>query len=160
MGTATILVRTATARDAEEIVEFNLALAAESEGRTLRREVVSRGVARVLADPTLGTYFVAEIEGRVVGQLLITREFSDWRNGHFWWIQSVYTRPEARQRGVYRALHEHVERAARAAGDVCGLRLYVDRGNVGAQRTYARLGLKATAYDFYEVDWSTSWCGR
>lgn len=154
MSTANILVRTATARDAECIVEFNLALAAESEGRALWREVVTRGVARVLADPALGTYFVAEIAGRVVGQLLITREFSDWRNGHFWWIQSVYTHADARRLGVYRALHEHVERAARAAGDVCGLRLYVDRDNVRAQQTYARLGLKATAYDFYEVDWS------
>ncbi len=155
MSTAIILVRTADARDAETIVDFNLALAAESEGRTLRRDVVTRGVARVLADSSLGTYYVAEIDDRVVGQLLITREFSDWRNGHFWWIQSVYTHADARRLGVYRALHQHVERTAQAAGDVCGLRLYVDRDNVRAQETYARLGLKATAYDFYEVDWSS-----
>lgn len=154
MNDAPIIVRTATNRDAETVIAFNLALAEESEGRSLRPDVVAAGVRRLLADPALGTYYLAESGGAVVGQLLITREFSDWRNGHFWWIQSVYVSADARQRGVYRMLHRHVEAAARSTGDACGLRLYVDQHNTRAQQVYARLGLRPTAYDFYELDWS------
>ncbi len=149
-------VRLATPADADTITAFNVALAAESEGRALDPAVVARGVRRLLAEPAYGVYYVAERAGRVVGQLLITYEFSDWRNGVFWWIQSVYVAPDARRGGVYRALHEHVVAEARRQGDVCGLRLYVDRSNAPAQAAYRRVGLTATDYVLYEVDWSTT----
>lgn len=149
-------IRPATPADADLIAAFNVALAAESEGRALDPTVVGRGVRRLLAEPAYGVYYVAERAGRVVGQLLITYEFSDWRNGIFWWIQSVFVAPEARQSGVYRALHEHVAAEARRRGDVCGLRLYVDPSNTRAQATYRRLGLTPTEYDVYETDWSAT----
>lgn len=103
----------------------------------------------------LGVYYLAEQDGRVVGQLLITFEFSDWRDGLFWWIQSVYVHPSARRGGVYRALHRHVEQEARKSGTACGLRLYVDKRNTRAQQVYRSLGLVPTEYDLYEADWST-----
>ena len=149
----TLAIRRATPADADTLIAFNRALAEETEGRSLSPKVIARGVRRLLAEPTRGVYFVAEQAGRVVGQLLITYEFSDWRDGDFWWIQSVYVRRECRQQGIYRALHEHVAAAARAAGNVCGLRLYVDRQNSPAQEVYRRLGLHLSGYDLYEVDW-------
>ena len=156
MDAAALHIRRAVPNDAEVIVAFNVALAAESEGRRLDRHVVARGVRRVVADPALGVYYVAEREGSVFGQLLITYEFSDWRDGTFWWIQSVYVEPASRRHGVYRALHEHVAQQARHAGNVCGLRLYVDRRNARARAVYQRLGLTPTEYELYESDWSTA----
>lgn len=153
MADPAVLVRAAASADADLIVEFNLAMARETEHRELDHDVVARGVRRVLADATLGLYFIAERGGQRVGQLMLTREFSDWRDGLFWWIQSVYVRPDARRVGVYAALHRHVEHAARTAGDVCGLRLYVERDNAVAHRTYARLGMSPTSYALFEVDW-------
>jgi ribosomal protein S18 acetylase RimI-like enzyme len=147
-------VRRATEADADALVAANLALAVETEDRRLDAGRVAAGVRRVLRDAALGVYYVAEDGGRIVGQLLITREFSDWRNGWFWWIQSVYVSPTDRRRGVYRALHASVIAAARADGDVCGVRLYVDRANTGAQVTYQSLGMRRTEYDLYEIDWS------
>ena len=154
MDAAALHIRRAAPNDAEVIVAFNLALAVESERRRLDRRVVARGVRRVVADPALGVYYVAERAGSVVGQLLITFEFSDWRDGTFWWIQSVYVAPACRQQGVYRALHQHVAQEARQARDVCGLRLYVDRRNARARAVYQRLGLMPTEYHLYEVDWA------
>src|SRR4051794_30784856 len=102
-------LRRAVPADAPVVVEFNRLLAQESEGKALDPAVLSAGVAAALADPARGLYFLAEQDGQVLGQILITTEWSDWRNGWFWWIQSVYVRPEARRRGVFRALFEHVE---------------------------------------------------
>ncbi|MEZ5392586.1 MAG: GNAT family N-acetyltransferase [Bryobacterales bacterium] len=110
----------------------------------------------MVADPAKGFYLVAEEEGAVVGQLLITYEWSDWRNGVFWWVQSVYVRPESRGRGVYSTLYEDAVRRAREAGDVCGLRLYVERENRRAQRTYQKLGMRPTVYEMYETDFVLS----
>ncbi len=93
---------------------------------------------------------MAEVDGRVAGALLLTREWSDWRDGWFWWIQSVHVEREARRQGVYRALHEEVLRRALAAGDVVGVRLYVEQANVAAQRTYERLGMLRSHYVVYE----------
>ena len=147
-----IQVRRATLDDLETLVEFNAAMAQESEGKTLEPERLRTGVAAVLDDDTRGFYLVAEDSGRVVGQLLIITEWSDWRNAYFWWIQSVYVTPEFRRRGVYRILHNHVIAESRSQGDVCGLRLYVDRDNSVAQRVYASLKMRHSHYDLWEID--------
>lgn len=145
-----VTVRPAVAADRDVIAAFNAAMARETEQRELDPATLLRGVERGLADVAKGRYFVAELDGRTAGCLLVTTEWSDWRDGWFWWIQSVYVAPDCRGRGVYGALHEHVRAAARAAGDVVGLRLYVERENVRAQRTYQKLGMTETDYRLYE----------
>jgi ribosomal protein S18 acetylase RimI-like enzyme len=141
-----LVIRRATPGDLEMVVDFNRRLAEESEGKMLDIAVLTAGVAQALADPQKALYFLAEDAGRVMGQTMITTEWSDWRNGWFWWIQSVYVRPEARRRGVFRALFEHVSRAARQDSSVIGLRLYVDHENYAAQETYRRLGMIDAGY--------------
>lgn len=149
-----IRIRPATEGDAVSIADGNSAMAIETEGRALQPETVLRGVQRLLGDPTRGVYFLAEVEGKPAGQLLITYEWSDWRDGWFWWIQSVYVWPAWRRQGIYRALHAHVEQLARADADVRGLRLYVEAENDAAQATYRALGMHETGYRLYETDWS------
>jgi GNAT superfamily N-acetyltransferase len=134
--------------DANAIVDFQQAMAHETEEVTLDRDVVTRGVQAVFDDPSRGRYFVAEAEGRVVASLLITYEWSDWRNGVVWWIQSVYVVPEFRKRGVYAGLYEHVRQTADAS--VKGIRLYVDRRNKPAQEVYRRLGMDGDHYLVFE----------
>lgn len=131
-------------------------MAEETERRSLDRETVRRGARGVLEDQRLGVYYVAECGGTVVGQLMMTYEWSDWRNGTFWWIQSVYVAPGARGGGIYRALHEYVETLARRTAGVCGLRLYVEAENTSAQRVYERMGMNCTSYRLYEIDWPTT----
>ena len=142
--------------DAALVADFNLRMAWETEQRRLDAARVQAGVAALLGDSAKGTYFLAEAEKDgapvVAGQLLITYEWSDWRNGHFWWIQSVYVSEEFRCRGIFRALFDHIHTLARARKDVCGLRLYMDAHNNGARRTYERLGLKQTNYEMFEID--------
>jgi GNAT superfamily N-acetyltransferase len=150
----TLRVRQATTADIDTITAFNRAMARETEDRELDPATVAAGVRHLLANPACGTYYLAELAGHVAGQLLITTEFSDWRDGVFWWIQSVYVDPSARRQGVYKALHEYVLAAARAAGNTCGLRLYVDRDNARAQAVYRTLGMRQTDYALYEIDWS------
>ena len=147
-----IHIRRAIPDDARFIVESNIAMAFETEGMGLEEEVVGPGVAAVLANEALGFYLIAEIEGRHAGQLMVTFEWSDWRNGLWWWIQSVYVRPEFRRQGVYSALHCHVVEMARAAGDACGLRLYVEQENTVAQQVYQSLEMYPTRYSMYEVE--------
>jgi len=149
-----ITIRTATISDLDTVTANNLAMASETEGRNLEPETLRSGVRRVLTDSTRGVYYLAERDGRVVGQLLITREWSDWRDGWFWWIQSVYVAPGARRQGVYRALYDHVATKARRQPDVRGLRLYVEGENRRAQQVYEHLGMKPSAYQMYEDDWS------
>jgi GNAT superfamily N-acetyltransferase len=149
-----ITIRTATPADIDTIVASNAAMALETEDRQLDPETLRTGVSSALSDPTRGVYYLAQAGGRVVGQLLITKEWSDWRDGWFWWIQSVFVAPEARRTGVYRVLHEHVVAEARRAGDVCGIRLYTERGNTRAQQVYERLGMQRSPYVMYELDWS------
>jgi ribosomal protein S18 acetylase RimI-like enzyme len=144
-------VRLATPPDASVIAAFNLAMARETEDRALDPARLTRGVSRVLSDAQRGVYRLAELEGRAVGCLLVTREWSDWRDGWFWWIQSVYVDPAARRRGVYRALHESVLEAARQSGDVVGVRLYVETENAPAQDTYEQLGMRRARYVMYET---------
>jgi ribosomal protein S18 acetylase RimI-like enzyme len=145
-------VRRATPADTQDLCAFNAAMARETEGRELDPARLRRGIEHALADPGRGTYWVCCVADRVLGALLVTLEWSDWRDGWFWWIQSVYVRPEARGRGIYRALWEHVLAAARAQGDVCGVRLYVDQENRNAQAVYEHLGMERARYALYEVD--------
>ena len=143
-------IRLATPADAEVLVEFNCAMASETEGKSLLPEVIGSGVRGLLASPASGFYLIAENPGRVAGSLLITKEWSDWRNGDFWWIQSVYVRPELRRQGVYRRLYRHVQELAASDPRVCGFRLYVERENERAQETYRKLGMKETRYLVFE----------
>jgi len=142
-------VRDAGMADINVLVEFNAAMALETEGKTLEPRTLSAGVAAVLAEPKRGFYLIAEHERDVAGCLLITFEWSDWRNGDWWWLQSVYVRPEQRRHGVFRALYAEVERLAAARSDVVGVRLYVERENARAQRTYESLGLHEEHYRMY-----------
>lgn len=147
-----VQIREAALPDLETIVTFNAAIAHETESRQLDLEVLRAGVKRALSDPALCHYFVAEVGREVAGQTMVTFEWSDWRNGLFWWIQSVYVDERFRRRGVFRALHEHVRTLAKAKGAI-GLRLYVDKTNRSAQETYARLGMPTTDYFVCEETW-------
>ena len=147
-----ISVRRAEPGDAADIVGFQQSMALETEGKTLDESLINAGVDAVFADPDKGFYLVAEISGTVVGSLLITYEWSDWRNATFWWIQSVFVDADHRRRGVYTAMHDHVLRQAREDDDICGVRLYVERSNHIAQQTYKRLGMDHSHYDLYEID--------
>jgi GNAT superfamily N-acetyltransferase len=149
-------IRTALLTDADVIADFNIRLALETEQRQLDSQRVQAGVVALLSDPAKGAYYVAEVQSAgtstVAGQLLITYEWSDWRNGNFWWIQSVYVAQDFRGRGLFRALYHHAQSLAKAARDVCGFRLYVERHNAVAQEAYARLGMKKTDYEMFELD--------
>src|SRR5262249_48805353 len=142
-----INIRQATLAHAPIIAQFNAQLALETEHRELDLQRILKGVEALLSDPAKGAYFVAEADGTPVGQLLLTYEWSDWRNGNFWWIQSVYVSQTFRARGIFTALFQHVHELAAQRDDVCGLRLYVEDQNKRAQRTYERLGLKRTPYE-------------
>ncbi len=144
------VTRAATLDDSEAIQAFNIAMALETEGKSLCPESISRGVRALIEDPSKGFYLVAEREGAVVGSLLITKEWSDWRNGAFWWIQSVYVTSAYRRQGIYRDMYRVVKQMAKADGQVCGFRLYVEMENRAAQQTYERLGMQETHYKMYE----------
>lgn len=148
-----IVIRHAEISDAPLIAGFNAAMAMETEGKALVAEVVLRGVETGFARRELCRYFVAEIGGRVVGQFMVTFEWSDWRNAMFWWIQSVYVLPEFRRRGVFAQLYRHAEALARGDG-ACGIRLYVENENQIAQRVYQKLGLADSGYRVMGCDWS------
>lgn len=147
-----MLIRNASLNDAAIIVEYNAAMACETEGITLNPDRLRPGVEAVLTDRAKGLYFIAEREGRVVGQSMITYEWSDWRNGFWWWIQSVYVHPDFRTQGVFRALYGEIEARARQEKNVVGLRLYVERENHKAQSAYRRMGMSASSYQMYEAE--------
>lgn len=151
-----IEIRRADAGDINRIVEFNLAMARESEDKGLDADVLRSGVAAVLAEPANGFYLMAEADGRPAGSLMVTTEWSDWRNGRFWWIQSVFVAAEYRRLGIYSRLHDWVGRAAQADGQCCGLRLYVEKNNAAAQATYRSLGMAPTHYDLFEEEFERS----
>jgi GNAT superfamily N-acetyltransferase len=144
-------IRNATPADLPFIAAANAALAAETGGQTLDSGLLQPGVQAVLDDPSFGRYYVAEIDGQVVGQLMTTFEWSDWRNGLFLWIQPVYVLPSHRGDGVFRALFGHLTELARVDSRICGIRLYVDRSNERAQEVYARLGLHRSNYGVMET---------
>ena len=144
-------LRSASPADVPVIAAFNAAMARETEGKELDPARLEAGVRGLLDEESRGFYLLAERGGELVGQLMVTYEWSDWRNGTFWWIQSVFVAAPHRRSGVYRALHDEVQRRAREAG-ACGLRLYVEQENAAAQATYRALGMDATRYLLFEVE--------
>jgi predicted GNAT family acetyltransferase len=147
---STVKYREGIPADAGAIIDFQIAMALETEDFALDREVCTRGVHEVFARPSLGRYFIAEKGDQVVASLLITYEWSDWRNGTVWWIQSVYVVPEARGQGIYAGLYDYVKSFAAMDENVRGIRLYVDQRNTSAQQVYARLGMNGDHYRVFE----------
>ena len=148
-----ITIRQAEENDIQAIVDFNQAMAWETEQKKLQNEVLTAGVSALIGDRTKGFYLVAEQEdGVIVGSLMVTTEWSDWRNSQFWWIQSVYVRPENRRTGIYSGLYEKVKELAVQTQGVCGFRLYVEHDNLIAQQTYKKLGMQPSHYYMYETD--------
>ena len=145
-----LTIRTATLDDIETIASFNEAMARETEDKALDADTVRAGVEALMRDAARGFYLVAERGDTVVGSLMITTEWSDWRNGDFWWVQSVYVRPEARRQGIYTALYDRIKSMAAEKPSVCGVRLYVEKENAAARATYQALGMKETPYRMYE----------
>lgn len=147
-----INVRYASRNDADAITQLNAAMGLETESVIINSETLRKGVDAILSDPNKGLYFVAEIDDKVVGQLMITYEWSDWRNAFFWWIQSVYVLPQHRNAGVFKTLYNFVHDIAKKDQMVCGLRLYVDTHNITAKEAYKHLGMSASHYEMYELD--------
>lgn len=145
------IIRHATTEDVPIIADFNMAMAWETEHRRLEPDVVAKGVETIFREPSRGFYLVAEWDRFVVASLMITTEWSDWRNGEFWWIQSVYVLPQYRRRGIYRAMYAHVREVAGAHPAVCGFRLYVERDNRVAIDSYRALGMRETPYRVMEA---------
>ena len=154
--TGPLTIRRADIADVDTLTDYGMAMAVESEGITLDRERVRMAVRTVLSDASKGFYVVAQVGSRVIAQLLVTFEWSDWRNGTFWWIQSVYVHPDHRRSHVFTRLYRFVESQARDAESVCGLRLYVDRDNQNGQATYNSLNMAKTNYLIYETDFVIS----
>jgi GNAT superfamily N-acetyltransferase len=143
-------VRAAQSAEADTLIDFQQRLARETEGLDLDPLTLGRGVRAVFDDPSLGEYWVAELDRQIAGCLLVTREWSDWRNGTVLWIQSVYVLPDARGRGVFRALYDHLRQRVEATPDIKGIRLYVEQRNQAARLTYERLGMNREHYALYE----------
>lgn len=145
-----VTVRLGSEKDAQTIADFNIAMAMETESKELCDDVALAGVRGLIDRPQEGFYVVAEMDGEIVASLMVTKEWSDWRNGVFWWVQSVYVIPAWRKKGVFRRLYEFVRERAVGSGEVCGLRLYVEKDNTAAQKTYLKLGMEETPYKMYE----------
>ncbi len=150
MSESRFTVRQGTLEDAEIIAEFNQAMAMETEDKTLDNAILTNGVTRLISEPERGFYLVASENDTIAGSLMITKEWSDWRNQEFWWIQSVYVAPEFRRQGVYRLLYQSVKELADQQNNVCGFRLYVEKENRVAQATYENLGMEESYYLMYE----------
>ena len=149
-GNEAVEIRPARPEDAATIVDFQVRMAIETEGLELDLPTVRLGVQAVFDDPAKGRYWVAESGGRIVGSLLTTYEWSDWRDGTVLWIQSVYVPLELRGSGIYRRLYESLRERVLASPDLRGIRLYVDRRNTAAQRVYERLGMSREHYEMFE----------
>lgn len=146
------VIRDATRDDIDTIVAFNAAMAEETEGKTLDREILRNGVRGAFESTSGAHYFLAETDGEIAGQLMTTSEWSDWRNGMFWWIQSVFIAQPFRRQGVFSALYEHVRNKALNTPGVCGIRLYVFHENERAIETYRKLGMVVTDYKLCEEE--------
>ncbi len=145
-----IIIRIAKSEDAPALVEFNQAMALETEGKRLDTQILTSGVEAVFHDERKGFYVVAESENKIIGGLMITFEWSDWRDNWFWWIQSVYILPEGRGQKIYSRLYDFIKEKAIENSDVCGIRLYVEHENTHAQKVYEKVGMKASHYLMYE----------
>jgi ribosomal protein S18 acetylase RimI-like enzyme len=145
-----VKIRLGKTKDIETLVGFNIALAIESEGINLSYDVVKKGVENLIRNKDNGFYLLAEFQGEIVGSLMVTKEWSDWRNGFFWWVQSVYVNPELRRRGIYHSMYEYVKRLSDEESDVLGFRLYVEKNNFKAIETYKALGMIETHYRLFE----------
>ena len=145
-----VIYRAAERSDIATIIDFQVAMARETEDIDLDREVLKRGITALFDDPKLGRYFIAEIDGSAVASLMITYEWSDWRNGTGWWIQSVYVNPERRRSGIYANLYRYVRNLVDSDPRVRGIRLYVDRRNTIAQEVYRKLGMNGDHYQVFE----------
>ncbi len=145
-----MIIRQALSQDTAELVELNINIARETEAVELIPEVIGAGVKTLIENPKMGFYLVVELDNRIQASLMVTNEWSDWRNGMFWWIQSVYVQPNYRRQGLYRELYERVKELAEQDPSVCGFRLYVERENTRAQKTYQSLGMRETVYKMYE----------
>lgn len=145
-----INIRVADHNDVTSLVKFNQLMAWETEQKRLDSDILSKGVAALIADDNKGFYLVAEQSGQVVGSLMVTTEWSDWRNGVFWWVQSVYISPDFRRQGIYAQLYLQVKALGELQQNVCGFRLYVEKENHIAQKTYASLGMQESHYLMYE----------
>lgn len=145
-----MLVRIANKDDISAIVEFQLLMAAETEDVELDKDTVTNGVTAVINDPTKGRYYVAEKKGKVIGSLLTTFEWSDWRNGTVLWIQSVYILPEYRRKGVYSNMYKHIKNLVLKDEKLNGIRLYADKDNEVAHKTYLKLGMNPDHYVTFE----------
>ena len=145
-------IRIANSNDADSLVEFNQAMALETEGKHLDPVTLRSGVEAVFSEEKKGFYVVAESASEIIGGLMVTYEWSDWRNAWFWWIQSVYIRPEVRGQKIYGQLYDFVKKQAAQKGNVCGFRLYVETDNSRAQRVYERVGMEASHYLMYEEE--------
>ena len=143
-------IRLAAKSDSVNLIAFNQAMAMETENKRLDSDILSAGVLSIFDDDRKGFYVVAESDERIVGGLMVTYEWSDWRSGWFWWIQSVYIEPEYRGRGIYSELYSFVKNRAREVGGVCGFRLYVEKDNRHAQDVYRKLGMEETYYQMFE----------
>lgn len=155
-----LIVRQASRADVESILAFSAAMALETEGRKLDEARLREGTLSLLDSPAHGFFMVAEAPhtnpSQLVGQLMITFEWSDWRNAVFWWVQSVYVAPAWRRQGVYRLMHDEIVAQAKADPKVCGIRLYVEQDNRTAQTVYQRVGLTPSVYKVYEQDFVLS----
>lgn len=145
-----IAIRLAEIRDVLAITKFNQAMAFETEQKKLIPRVVLKGVTKILQNSNLGFYVIAERDEEIIGSLMITEEWSDWRNGRFWWIQSVYIKPDERRKKVYTQLYNFVKESANNNPSICGFRLYVENKNILAKNTYEALGMIETNYRIYE----------
>ena len=145
-----IVVRQATLDDSMILSQFNMSMAEETEGRHLDQTTVNAGVKQLFRDSRQGFYLMAEVGGSARGSLMITYEWSDWRNGLFWWIQSVYVVPAARRSGVFTALYQYVKKMAQDDNAACGLRLYMEKDNLAARAVYMAMGMDTTPYQVFE----------
>ena len=145
-----MIIRRAILSDCKALAEFNSSMAKETENIDLIPAVIRSGVEAMIKNPQMGFYLVVEDAGEIQASLMITTEWSDWRNGLFWWIQSVYVNAQYRRQGLYRKLYESVKSLAEAEKRVCGFRLYVEHDNRIAQKTYRSLGMEETGYKMYE----------
>ena len=149
-----LIIRKASNNDINTIVTFNYLMAKETETILLDKNIVKLGVKSVITDPSKAQYWIAENNNKIIGQLMITYEWSDWRNGNMWWISSVYVTENFRRRGVFSALYKHIEHMAKENLGCCGIRLYIEKHNERAQKTYLSLGMNDAGYDVMEVDFT------